>query len=375
MKPQFVESTLRQSLAIATVCGLTLVGCKKGEEEAAMEESSAPAAAAEAAPKPPPEVKVTLAKKWPAGGKVVFEKSVTIARQPTTLNAVASEQFRSTSYAANFGGGDQDSGDGRDGGMAGGGAATTLAKVIPLQIVGQKLRNSVGGKPFVELDASMDMDMGGEGERGGDDSGDPTAARPHPLATSVQSSVGATVSLTYDATGAITKVDGLQQQVHARVLRGVPRAMFALVGGMFSETMFREAMMFHGPLNGAELKQGDTWVHNEKGMLMLNWQQDFVMTNTFTGMKDWNGQKVAEIQVAGSMSGTTQKPSQVTIQPGATFSGTALYSPDLGLMVEQNLNGAFVSQEGSGTSAATVSNTFSRVFKVTSVQGPGEMEE
>jgi hypothetical protein len=247
MSPSVLPAPLRRSLAIATLAGLTLTACKKGEE-AAPEEAAGPEPVKEAAPP-----------------------------QPAGPNAVASEQCRSTQYSAGFGGGgDEGSADGREGGMAGGPAATTLARVVPLQIVGQKLRNSVGGKPFVELDAGMDMGMGGEGDRG-DESGAPSAARPHPLATSVQSSLGATVTLTYDANGEIAKVDGVQQQVYSKVLRGVPRTMLALVGGMFSETVFREAMMFHGPLNGGEVKQGDTWTQSEKGMLMLNWQQDFVL--------------------------------------------------------------------------------------------------
>jgi hypothetical protein len=92
-------------------------------------------------------------------------------------------------------------------------------------------------------------------------------------------------------------------------------------------------------------------------------------------MKDWQGQEVAELKIAGAISGTTDKPSAVTIAPGGSFTGTALYNPELGMLVEQSLSGNYVTQEGAGSAAVTVSNTFSRVFKVTGVMGAGEMAE
>ncbi|MBL6763869.1 MAG: hypothetical protein ISQ14_02855 [Verrucomicrobiae bacterium] len=355
-----------RSPLVVLIAGVAFWGCKKGEDAAPAEDSSATTPVAEA-PKPPAEVKVTLSKKWPAGNRLVFEKSVTIGRQTTGANAAPTEQFRMTRYSADFPGGNSM----EEGTMAEGAppaAPVTLAGVVPLTIAAQKFRSSVGGKVVIEANAEGGDE--GDGSSGGDDSGQP--ARPNPLVMSISSSVGGRVTLTYDTAGAISKVDGLQAQIHAKVLRGVPRGMIPLVGGMFSETVFREAMMFHGLLNGAELKKGDTWVQNEKAMLLLNWQQDFAFTNTFSGMKDWNGKKVAEIAIAGSIGGATEKPMAFAIAPGGTFTGTALYSPDMGVVVEQNISGSFVSQEGAGKAAMTVSNTFSRSFKVTQTMSAEE---
>ena len=144
-----------RSPLVVLIAGVAFGGCKKGEDAAPAEDSSATTPVAEA-PKPPAEVKVTLSKKWPAGNRLVFEKSVTIGRQTTGANAAPTEQFRMTRYSADFPGGNSM----EEGTMAEGAppaAPVTLAGVVPLTIAAQKFRSSVGGKVAVNLPNAKNM--------------------------------------------------------------------------------------------------------------------------------------------------------------------------------------------------------------------------
>jgi hypothetical protein len=350
-------------VAMSAVIAVAFAGCKGGDEEDSGDDPSnegTPAAAAPAAPpKPPPVNSVKLVKKWPAGQSVTFSKGVSIKRQVLGPQALAATQERKTTYTASFAAG-----------------AASLAATIPLKIVGQKMNNTVAEKPFIVFEGSG----GGDGEEEGaeamddPDAGGGGGARPNPTAEAVKRSVLAsldsTVQMTYDAAGAVTKVDGLPA-VHGKVLRGVPRGLIALIGGMFSETVFREAPLFHAGLNDGEVTKDANFTYAEKGMLLLNWQQDFNFTNTFTGMEEWQGKPVAAFRIIGGISGTTTRPAKVNIAPGGQFTGKALYSPDLGILVERTINGSFVATEGANT---TVSNAFSQTFQVTSVGSGGETQ-
>lgn len=382
------HNRFRAAAAMATACliALAMTGCKGGgeEEPAADGDGGQTADAAPAAPpKPPPVTSVKLAKKWPAGQSVTFSKNVLINRHVLTPTPAAIVDERETSYSITFAGGDTggagDAGGGdMDGGAAGGAAAaTSLAQTVDMRIVGQKIEKTANGNKFVSFSGSSGGgDAGGGGDEmmeedpslaGGDGGGG--AAAPHPLANSVKASLGSTVKLTFDATGSVTNVTGLSGAggVHSKVLRGVPRGLYPLVGGMFSQTVFQEAPMFHSLLNGAEVKKDAPWSYKEKGMLLLNWQQNFNFTNTFTGMEDWNGKKVAAFNIAGGISGSTTKPMSVTISPGGAFTGKALYDPENGILVERTITGSFQATEGS----MTVSNGFTQTFKVSSISMGG----
>jgi len=362
---------------------LAFTGCKGGDEEADAGEGTdagQPAQQAEAAPpappKPEPVNSVKLVKKWPAGQTVTFSKNVLINRhvlKPTPSTVV---DERETTYSITFGGaaGGDAGGADMDGGAAAAPAPASLAQTVDMRIVGQKLEKTANGNKFIAFTGSA----AGGGDGGGDESmeEDPSlvagdagggAAPTHPLANSVKASLGSVVKLTFGADGSVTNVAGLSGAggVHSKVLRGVPRGLYPLVGGMFSQTVFQEAPMFHTLLTGAEVKKDTPWQYSEKGMLLLNWQQDFKFTNTFTGMEDWNGKKVAAFKIAGGISGSTTRPMKVNIAPGGAFTGKALYDPENGILVERTITGSFLATEGANLS---VSNAFTQTFKVKSIE-------
>lgn len=366
-----------QSVLLCSALAISFGGCKKGDEAAADNgENTEQAAAPPAPPKPPPVTDIKLAKKWPEGHAVTFIKSVKFNRSTA---AATNSQERTTTYAMNFGGGGgMDDGGGMDpadGADAGGGgkAATSLAKTLDMRIVGQKFEIGVNGKPFVSF--SGQAAGGGDSDGGDETMDDPDAAGgadgggapPNPVAKSVEASLSSSVKLTYDMAGKITKVDGLQA-VHGKVLRGVPRGVIPMVGGMFSETIFKEAPLFHTLLNGTDVKKDATWIHREKGMLLLNWQQDFTFTNTFTGTEDWNGRKVAVFNITGEISGETARPVKSEISPGGSFSGKALYATDLGILVQRTINGKFAATE----TGQAVNYSFTQEFKVSELGGGGD---
>lgn len=301
-----------------------------------------------------------MAKKWPAGQTAAFTKAVKIDMTGTGSGGRASTQDRSTSFSIQF--------------AAGG---TALAGTAPMRITGQKFAIIAGGNPIVSFDASAAG--GGGGEDGGDMVEDPNAGAddpsgggggaPSPMAPltgALQNSLGHTVQLTFNDIGAVTAVGNLRE-LHAKVFKGVPSGMYGLVGGMFGQTVFQEAPSFHSSLNGSVIKKDASWNVTEKATIMLNWQQDLTLTNTFVGVESWQGKQVATINITGTISGTTTKPSRVTIQPGGQITGKALYSPELGVIVQRNLAGSFLAQMPQGP----VSNYFTKSFTLAELGSGG----
>lgn len=325
------------------------MGCKKGGDDEGEEGEEGEEAA---------EVNsVKLAKKWPAGQSVTFSKSISIQRQVS--KGMASGQERETTYLMSFE------------------AGASLATTVSMKIVGQKMNNTIGGKPFIVFEGKAESDDEEEDMDEDEDEDEDAKRKPRKNPTaemikrSVLASLDSEVKLTTDDSGAITEVDGINK-VHGRVLRGVPTGMYRLVGGMFSKTIFMEAPMFHAGLTGKEVKKDASWDYSEKGMLLLNWQQDFKFNSTFTGMEKWQDQQVAAFKITGEISGSTTNPAVVAISPGGKFTGKALYSIDLGILIERTISGSFVSVEGGQT---TVSNTFTQSFKVASVKKAGGDDE
>lgn len=246
-----------------------------------------------------------------------------------------------------------------------------------MRITGQKFAIIAGGNPIVSFDASAAG--GGGGEDGGDMVEDPNAGAddpsgggggaPSPMAPltgALQNSLSHTVQLTFNDVGAVTAVGNLRE-LHAKVFKGVPSGMYGLVGGMFGQTVFQEAPSFHSSLNGSVIKKDASWNVTEKATIMLNWQQDLTLTNTFVGVESWQGKQVATINITGTISGTTTKPSRVTIQPGGQVTGKALYSPELGIIVQRNLAGSFLAQMPQGP----VSNYFTKSFTLAELGSGG----
>ncbi|MGB0579713.1 MAG: hypothetical protein ACPGVU_08445 [Limisphaerales bacterium] len=365
-----MTSRFSRTLLVCSALAIGLTGCKKGEEAPEDSGTSEVVAKAPEPPKPPPVTDVKLAKKWPDGNAVTFVKSVKFVRATA---AGTNNQERTTTYNMNFGGGAPVDGAAMDGGGGDAGAgAATLAKSLDMKIVGQKFEIGVNGRPMIAFSGSA---MGGDGGGGDEmmDNPDPAAgggggaARPNPVAKAVEKSMGNSVKFTFDATGKITKVDGLQP-LQGKVLTGAPRGVWKMIGGMFSETVFKEAPLFHTLLTGADVKKDAPWIHREKGMMLLNWQQDFTFTNTFTAMEDWNGRKVAAFNITGAISGSTTTPVKSDIAPGGNFTGKALYAPDLGILVQRTINGSFDATEV----GQAAKYQFTQEFKVTELGGGGD---
>ena len=357
-------SIIARGVALSCAISISFLGCGGKEDEAlestdsaaAAGEPAKPSAPAKPAPPPPPN-EVTLAKKWPAGQTAKFTRSVKVDTTPTASGGRSSTQDRATSFSIQFGA-----------------SGASLAGNAPMQITGQKFAIISGGTPLVSFDASTSA--GGGGEDGGDMAEDPgvggedpnggggggAAAAMAPLTGALQNSLGNTVQLTFNDLGAVSAVGGLQA-LHGKVFAGVPRQMFGLIGGMFAQTVFQEAPAFHSALNGNLIKKDASWTSTEKATILLNWQQDLTLTNTLVGFETWQGKQVAAINIAGTIAGTITRPSRVTIQPGGTITGKALYSPELGIVVQRNLTGSFSAQMPQGG----VSNSFTQVFSVTSL--------
>lgn len=341
--------------AIVTVCvaALLLGGCKGDDEAAPADDggTAAPAGAA-AAPTKPKRESATLAKKWPAGKKIVYA----LSDNTKIATLMPGNQIPPSKYER----GGEFSFDVPD------------ASTGEIQFLSMRFLNHRGGRTLSQYNTKTSMD-GGEGEEGMDgdpgadgsgDGGSPTV----PAVPGMEKINGIKIKYNLGPNGAVLGFTG-QPQAVAAIQAAVQRAHRLFAAAVFATNVLRAYVPFHDWLPGKEVKLNESWNGQGEfptalGPLPLSY------TNTLTAFATRDGREVAEIGIAGALSGNPTM--KVALVPGASVTGKMIYDLELGIVVERSLQSVFTktSKLANGT-VWTSPHTNDWSYKVSKVLAAG----
>ncbi len=185
------------------------------------------------------------------------------------------------------------------------------------------------------------------------------------LAPVLRAMVGSAIQYYTDASGKVTRMEGVDDLRNRIAASSDPQAQ-ALLGSMFSEDTLRQYGSLADSLPGRTVLVGDSWrvqkdVHSPIGLLALD------MKYTFKNWEQHGGRHCARVEFSGRVSSkdpTSAAASgmQVEITKG-TISGEFWYDPDLSLLVDsdnqQNLSLKIVMRQGE------LPSQFTRKMRVT----------
>lgn len=285
---------------------LPIAACKKKEEAAAAPaEGAAPVEGTPAEATPKEEPAVEFKAKWPADQRLVVQivtHTETEVANPAVPQPIKSENFATQEIA--FAAGKERQAGGTE---------------VDVEVVTVRIENKVGGRSIPVFDPKSDT------------KGDRTNA----VAGALRKLLGAHVKFQTDASGKITKVDGVPQLV-SRIATGLPPQSQFFVRGMLNEDAIRGWNVLHQNLPTNSVKVGDTW---ESSREVAYGVAKFVAntTNTFAGWEQRNNKKVAKITTAGFMEPKAGATAVITLGEGSTIAGSAWYDAELGLVSESDV--------------------------------------
>lgn len=309
----FRRRSLRATLLFALCAALApLAACKKKEPAAAGGEAAAAGEQPAGEPAPKEEPAVELKAKWPAGKRLVVQvvtHSDTEMANPALPQPFKTENFLTQEFAFS------PSKERESGGCE-----------VDVEVVSLRSENKAGGKITPVFDPK----------------GDPKAERTGPMAPiagAFRKLMGSHVKYQTDASGKITKVDGVPQ-LTSKVTSGVTGPSLFVVRALVSEDAIKGWNVLHANLPTNSVKADESWETTRELPFGV---AKFVLTstNTFKGWEQRNNKKMAKIEVAGVMAPKEGSQSAITLGEGATIAGTSWYDPDLGVVAESDMTTQF----------------------------------
>ncbi len=321
-----IITPFRRSLLLLTLCAALapLAGCKKNEDAAAAGAAGAAPAEvtpAEAAPKEEPAVE--LKAKWPADQRLVVQ--VNTHTDSEMANPALPQPFKSENFIT------------QEIAFTAGKERETGGSEVDVELVTVRVENKAAGKSTPVFDPK----------------GDPKAERSNPVAGAFRKLLGSRVKYQTDASGKVTKVDGVPQLV-SRVTTGLPIQSQFLVRSMLTEDAIRGWNVLHQNLPTNSVKIGDTWESTREVPYGV---AKFVVntTNTFTGWEQRNNKKVAKITTVGLMEAKVGAPATIALGEGSSITGSLWYDAELGVISESDMVAQFsvTINQPTGQSVAT----------------------
>jgi hypothetical protein len=288
--------------------GLVFSGCKKkADAPAGKTGEKTQAASGQQQSGEPVELKV----KWPVGNRYTERLTVDSSSQTTVAQApkpVAQKVRMEQEYSLSV------TREREKGG-----------KELELEFQSTEMEVTSAGKTIMNVDTKGEADASEE---------------KNPLAGSYRELVGAKIRYLLDQNNRVTKVEGLKEVIDKAVSRAPTQAK-TMVRGMFSEDYFKQIVDYGKMMPPKPVKPGETWpVKTEIAMGPMG-RIATELTYTFKGMEEHEKRNCALLEFTGTLSmrpGTNgaAAPTAMNIENG-TMSGKAWFDPELGAMIDMNL--------------------------------------
>lgn len=302
-RPFPVRATLLLVLCAALA---PLAACKKKETAPAGGEQTPGGTEppAEQAPKeePPAELKA----QWPAGRRLVAQ--VTTQADTEMSNPALPTPYKTENLLV------------QDFAFTAGQPRPDGGCEVEVEVVGLRADNKIGGKAAPGFDPKSD----------------PKQDRNNPTATAFRKLQGSRVKFHTDASGQITKVDGVPQLV-SKVTAGITGPQLFTIRALVSEDAIKGWNVLHANLPTNSVKAGDTW-ETTRDIPFGIAKFTLTSTNTFKGWEQRQNRKLAKIETAGVIGAKEGAQAAITLGEGSNLSGKAWYDPELGVLVESEIN-------------------------------------